>query len=239
MRDWTRVLLNHHERSLQRFPDQRLLVLFDVDDTFLDMRLALTGLLRAYDAAHGSAYFGALDLATIDPFGRGIEDLLVRCRVPAEEQPRVLAWHRNERHRNDINRLAHVPYRGLLELAGWLHRQPRTAVGINSARPEFLRQDTLRCLNDLALDSSLRFVDELAWFTPHGWRDDVGASKLSAIAQAEQRGERVIAMIDSNLAVLASLAAADHGDDRVLLHSADLLHLSGTPRREHRLTHAA
>ena len=61
MRDWTRVLLNHHECSLQRFPDQRLLVLFDVDGTFLDMRLALAGLLRAYDAAHGSAYFGALD----------------------------------------------------------------------------------------------------------------------------------------------------------------------------------
>ena len=72
MRDWIRVLLNHHEQSLQRFPDQRLLVLFDVDDTFLDMRLALASVLLAYDATHGSAYFGALDPATLDPFGRGI-----------------------------------------------------------------------------------------------------------------------------------------------------------------------
>lgn len=235
MRDWTRVLLNHHEQSLRRFPDQRLLVLFDVDDTFLDMRLALTGLLRTYDAAHGSAYFGALDLATIDPFGRGIEELLVRCRVPPDEQPRVLAWYQNERHRNDISRLAHVPYRGLLELAGWLHSQPRTAVGINSARPEFLRQDTLRCLNDLAVGSGLSFVDELAWFTPHGWRDDVCASKLAAIAQAQRRSDRVIAMIDSNPALLASLAAVDHGDDMVLLHSADLLHLfAASPCRDSR-----
>lgn len=229
MRDWTRVLLNHHERSLQRFPDQRLLVLFDVDGTFLDMRLALAGLLRAYDDAHSSAYFGALDPDAIDPFGRGVEDILLRCRVPADEQPRVLAWQQNERRRGDISRLAHAPYQGLLGLAGWLRSQPRTAVGINSARPEFLRQDTLRCLNDLAAGSGLRFVDDLAWFTPHGWRDDVCASKLAAIARAQRRGDRVIAMIDSNPALLARLATADHGDDMLLLHSADLLQLRAAP----------
>lgn len=240
MRDWTRVLLNHHECSLQRFPDQRLLVLFDVDGTFLDMRLALAGLLRAYDAAHGSAYFGALDPDTMDPFGRGIEDVLIRCRVPAGEQPQVLAWHQNERRRGDIGRLAHAPYQGLLWLAGWLHGQPRTAVGINSARPEFLRQDTLRCLNGLAAGSGLCLMDGLAWFTPHGWRDDVFASKLAAITQAQRRGDRVIAMIDSNPALLAGLAAADHGDDMLLLYSADLLHLPAAPARpENCVTQAA
>lgn len=228
MRDWICVLLNHHERSLLRFQDQRLLVLFDVDDTFLDMRLALTNLLRAYDAAHASAHFGALDPRTLDPFGRGIEAILEHCRVPADEQPRVLAWYQHKRRCGQIAHLAHAPYRGLLALAAWLHEQPRTAVGINSARPEFLRQDTLRCLNALASGSGLRFVDELAWFTPHGWQDDVGASKLAAIAQAERRGDRVIAMIDSNPALLAAIAAADIGDDRLLLHSTDLLDAPGT-----------
>jgi len=226
MRDWTRVLLNHHERSLTRFRGQRLLVLFDVDDTFLDMRLAVASLLRAYDAAHGSAHFAALDAGTLDPFGRGVEALLEQCRVPADEQPQVLAWYQHKRRCGDIARLAHAPFKGLLALAAWLHRQPGTAVGINSARPEFLRQDTLRCLNELAAGNELRFVDELAWFTPHGWRDDVGASKLAAIAKAERRGERVIAMIDSNPAVLAALAEADYGDDMLLVHSADLLHLA-------------
>lgn len=239
MRDWTRALLNHYERSLQRFPDQKLLVLFDVDDTFLDMRLAVTAMLRAYDAAHSSSHFSALDASTLDPFGRGIEAVLDRCRVPADEQPQVLAWFQHKRRCGEIARFAHAPYRGLLGLAIWLNEQPRTAAGINSARPEFLRQDTLRCLNDLASDSSLQFVDELAWFTPHGWRDDVSASKLAAIARAERRGARVIAMIDSNPAVLADLAAADLGEDRLLLHSADLLYLSRAPRREYRGTHAA
>ena len=240
MRDWIRVLLNHHEQSLRRFPDQRLLVLFDVDDTFLDMRLALASVLRAYDVAHGSAYFGALDPATLDAFGRGIEDILVHCRVPADEQPRVLAWHQHERRCDEMIRLAHAPYQGLLELAGWLHGQPRTVVGINSARPEFLRHDTLRCLNRLAMGSGLSFMDELAWFTPHGWRDDVCTSKLAAIAQAQRRGDRVIALIDSNPALLGCLAAADHGDDMLLLHSADLLYLPApAPRRARRATHAA
>jgi hypothetical protein len=112
-------------------------------------------------------------------------------------------------------------------------------VGINSARPEFLRQDTLRCLNTLAAGTDLHFVDELAWFTPHGWRDDVGASKLAAIAQAERRGERVIAMIDSNLDVLAALAENDYGDDRLLLHSTDLLQASRPRQREWRVPELA
>jgi len=234
MRDWIRVLLNHHERCLARYAGQRLLVLFDVDDTFVDMRRALASVLHAYDAAHRSAHFAALDVGTLDPFGRGIETVLERCRAPAGEQPQVPAWHQRLRHGGDIARQAHAPFRGLLTLAAWLHRQPRTAVGINSARPEFLRQETLRCLNDLAASSELSFVDELAWFTPHGWRDDIGASKLAAIAQAERRGERVIAMIDSNPAVLAALAEADYGDDRLLVHSADLLLQSQPRQREWR-----
>ncbi len=234
MRDWTRALLSHHERSLQRFPNQRLLVMFDVDDTFLDMRLALASLLRAYDTAHASAHFGALEPGALDPFGRDIEAILEHCRVPAHEQPLVLAWHQHKRRCGEIAHLAHTPYRRLLALAARLHGQPRTAVGINSARPEFLRQDTLRCLNALAAGSGLQFVDELAWFTPHGWRDDVAASKLAAIAQAERRGERVIAMIDSNLDVLAALAQCDYGDDRLLVHSADLLQQSQPRLREWR-----
>lgn len=223
MRDWTRVLVSHHDDSLQRFPDDRLLVLFDVDDTFIDARLAVASLLHAYDTAHGSAHFRGLEPAMLDPFGRGIESVLERFDVPAAEQPRVLAWHQQHRRSGEVARVAHAPYRGVLALAAWLHGQPRTAVGINSARPEFLRQDTLRCLNSLAADTDLRFVDELAWFTPHGWRDDVGASKRAAIGQAERRGERVIAMIDSNVDVLAALAESDYGDDRLLVPSADLL----------------
>ena len=224
MRDWTRALLHHHETARRRFPDQRLLVLFDVDGTFLDMRLALTELLRAYDAAHATAHFASLAPTELDPFGRGVEALLERCRVPAAEQPQVLAWYQRHRNAGDMLRLAHAPYRGLLALAAWLHRQPHTAVGINSARPEFLRQDTLRGLNALATGYELIFTDALAWFTPQGWRDDITAAKRAALTHAQRRGERVIAHIDSNGRVLAGLAAADLDDDLLLLQSDDLLH---------------
>ena len=224
MRDWTRALLHHHETARRRFPDQRLLVLFDVDGTFLDMRLALTELLRAYDAAHATAHFASLAPTELDPFGRGVEALLDRCRVPAAEQPQVLAWYQRHRNAGDMLRLAHAPYRGLLALAAWLHRQPHTAVGINSARPEFLRQDTLRGLNALATGYELIFTDALAWFTPQGWRDDITAAKRAALTHAQRRGERVIAHIDSNGRVLAGLAAADLDDDLLLLQSDDLLH---------------
>lgn len=238
MRDWTRALLHHHETAQRRFPHQRLLVLFDVDGTFLDMRLALTELLRAYDAAHATAHFADLTPGDLDPFGRGVESLLEHCRVPAAEQPQVLAWYQRHRHAGDMLRLAHAPYHGLLALAAWLHRQPRTAVGINSARPEFLRQDTLRGLNALAAGHELAFTDTLAWFTPHGWRDDITAAKRAALGHAARRGERVIAHIDSNAQVLAGLAAADLDDDLLLLQSDDLLH-SPQPALRPTVTRAA
>ncbi|GAB4352951.1 MAG: hypothetical protein Kow0073_08880 [Immundisolibacter sp.] len=239
MRDWTRALLHHHETAQRRFPNQRLLVLFDVDGTFLDMRLALTELLRAYDAAHDSAYFANLAPTDLDLFGRDVEALLDRCRVPAAEQPQVLTWYQRHRNAGELLRLAHAPYRGLLALAAWLHRQPHTAVGINSARPEFLRQDTLRGLNALATGHELIFTDALAWFTPQGWRDDITAAKCAALTQARRRGDRVIAHIDSNAGVLAGLAAADLDDDLLLLQSEDLLHAPQPALRPPRITRAA
>jgi hypothetical protein len=46
-------------------------------------------------------------------------------------------------------------------------------------------------------------------------------------------------MIDSNLDVLAALAEHDYGDDRLLLHSTDLLQASRPRQREWRVPELA
>ena len=42
---------------------------------------------------------------------------------------------------------AHRPYRGVLEVIRWFQLQPATFVGLNTGRPEQLRDETLRSLN--------------------------------------------------------------------------------------------
>ncbi len=40
--DWMRRLAKHYERVRERYPGERLIVLFDIDGTILDMRSAAT-----------------------------------------------------------------------------------------------------------------------------------------------------------------------------------------------------
>ena len=58
--DWMRRLAKHYERARERYPGKRLIVLFDIDGTILDMRYAVRYALRGYDAAHGTRYFSDL-----------------------------------------------------------------------------------------------------------------------------------------------------------------------------------
>ena len=62
--DWMRRLAKHYERARERYPGERLIVLFDIDGTILDMRYAVRYALRGYDAAHGTRYFSDLTVKT-------------------------------------------------------------------------------------------------------------------------------------------------------------------------------
>ncbi len=52
MPNWMKKLARHYEKTRKKYPDDELIILFDIDGTILDMRHMVVHVLKAYDAAH-------------------------------------------------------------------------------------------------------------------------------------------------------------------------------------------
>ena len=60
-------LASHYRRMRTEYPDDQLIVLFDVDGTIVDLRHMVLRLLREHDQKYGTSYFRALDLTYTIP----------------------------------------------------------------------------------------------------------------------------------------------------------------------------
>ena len=69
-------LARQYEHVRERFPDDELLVLFDIDGTILDMRYMILHLLKEFDRVHDSGFFRELKLLNIDVHEDQIDRLL-------------------------------------------------------------------------------------------------------------------------------------------------------------------
>jgi FMN phosphatase YigB (HAD superfamily) len=47
----------HHSFMYHSYPDEPLLVVFDIDDTILDLRHAILHVLTSFDRRHGTRFF--------------------------------------------------------------------------------------------------------------------------------------------------------------------------------------
>lgn len=63
--NWMRAPATHYTRSRERHPDERLLILFDIDGTIPDMRHLVQFVLRGYDRAEDAWYLADLDIGRI------------------------------------------------------------------------------------------------------------------------------------------------------------------------------
>jgi hypothetical protein len=129
---------------------------------------------------------------------------------------------------------SHRSYRGVLEVIRWFQIQPNTFVGLNTGRPESLREETLRSLNALGKEHRVDFRSDLLFMNPHeNWEGDILQSKAAGIRHFRDRGFRVAAFIDNEPANLKAVADADTGEDLLLLH-ADTLFESSLGQRPQR-----
>ena len=107
--------------------------------------------------------------------------------------------------------------------------QPGTSVGINTARPEYMRADTLRSLNDLGGEFKIQFRDELVYMSPYPWDQDIGSAKCEGIRYFQDIGYRVVAFVDNEPANLEAVAPMERSEGVLLLH-ADTLFVSARSR---------
>lgn len=81
-----------------------------------------------------------------------------------------------------------VAHRGLLDILPRLRLQPRTRIGLDSGRPESLRQDTPESLNALRRDSEVESSSERLHLSPLGCDEDFPRGRPD-LAPAAPRGQ--------------------------------------------------
>src|ERR1700730_5063513 len=113
--DWMRRLADPYARFRQRYADDRLLIVFDIDGTILDLRYMVRYVLLDYDRVHGSDLFHGLSVEEIDVHENRVEDFLEGRALTDETREHVLAWSLERRWQPESVLAAHRPYRGGLE----------------------------------------------------------------------------------------------------------------------------
>ncbi len=210
--NWMKELALHYDATRRRYPDDTLMILFDIDGTIVDMRHLVLNVLQGYDRAHGTTYFGHLDISSITVHENRVEDLLGELMLPPETREDVLKWWSAKRWESQAMMDYHHPIEGAFEVIRWFQMQPGAVVGLNTGRPEKLRDVTLRSLNRLGEKHQVTFDSDLLHMNPGEWESDVAGSKVAGVVKFQRAGYRVFAMVDNepaNLAAVHEVAGCD------------------------------
>ncbi len=219
MDSWMTRLARHYDKVRARYPDDELLILFDIDGTILDMRCMILFLLKKYDDEHGTTLFQGLGLADINVHENKVDRLLEGLNLPRPLCRKVQDWYLTNQWSSEAILTAHCPFAGVMEVIRWFHIQPRTSVGLNSGRPAAIREETLRSLNELGKEYRVAFSDDLLFMNPEGWHQNVENSKIAGLSYFQKAGYRIVAAVDNEPANLAALARADDDGEILLLHA--------------------
>lgn len=222
MDNWMRVLATHYERVRSHYPEDSLLIVFDIDGTILDMRYLLLYLLQSYDRHHNTRHSADLSLEELDVHENRLGRLLQRRGLCADQIGQIETFYRRYRWSSQALLEAHRPYRGVLEIIRWFQMQPRTQIALNSGRPEGLRMATLRCLNALGEEFRVRFRNDLLHLNSDPEGREVARAKIEGIRAFQAAGYRVVAVVDNEPANLAAVSESNPGADILPLHASTL-----------------
>lgn len=225
MQDWMTALGAHYRQSRMRFPHDRLLVVFDIDGTILDMRYLVHYVLQWFDRVHDTHWFDHLTVADIDSHENVIQSLLVKLAVPAETRETILAWYHDHYWTSEAIANSHQPFDGVMQVIRRLQAQPNLFVGLNTGRFETQRQETLRSLNRLGARHGVQFQSRLLYLRSNSWERTVPESKVQGLRHFQALGYRPIAMLDNEPENLAAIVSHDRTRSILPMH-ADTLYLS-------------
>jgi hypothetical protein len=217
--NWMWELATHYERMRRAYPEQQLCIVFDIDGTILDLRHLVVHALLGYDREHGSEYFHGLRAEDVRVHENRIDEFLGDLALPASVRADVLAWYDEHLWSPEGILAANQPYQGVLGVIRWFQLQPSTWVVLNTGRPEDIRELTLQALNDLGRAYRVTFNSDLLCMNPCGWERRVADSKATCIRRLQERGMRVVAVVDNEPAIIQAMAEADETHEILFLHA--------------------
>src|SRR5215218_4440245 len=224
-----RRLAAHYGRFRSEYPEDQLLIVFDIDGTILDMRHMVRHVLLWFDRAHGSDWFRGLTAHDVTVHENQVDQLLRDMALPAPVAERAYRWYLEQRWQPEAVLAAHRPYQGVLDVIRWFQIQSDTSVALNTGRPEYLRAQTLQSLNALGGEYRVEFSSELLHMTPRGWEVGVAQTKVAALSAFGDAGYRVFAVVDNEPGNIRAMAAADAAGEILFLHAGTLYESARTP----------
>jgi len=225
MSTWMAALAAHHAKMRRQHPADRLLIVFDIDGTLLDLRHMMFYLLTRYDKENGTDYFRHLRVTDIDMHEHVMDQFLRKLGLPEAACAQIESWYRERYWSTETINASHLAFDNALDMIRWFQLQPQTTVALNTGRLEMLRADTLASLNRMGEDYGIHFTDELLYMRPNDWVDGVSTRKVMGIQHVQTLGYRVIAFIDNEPNNLAAIAQSGLADEILLLH-VDTIYLS-------------
>jgi len=169
MQNWMKQLSHHYHNIRCLHPDDKLIILFDIDGTILDMRAMMLHVLKSFDRHNQTDHFTSLTLDAITVHENQIDVLLDCLCVPRASWDDIIGWYADNLWSNDTIYTAHLPYIGVMEVIRWFQIQPNTFVGLNTGRPDTLREETLNSLNRLGKAYKVHFSDMLLSMNSLDW----------------------------------------------------------------------
>jgi hypothetical protein len=219
MKNWMAELAAHYEKTRRLYPQDKLMTLFDIDGTILDMRYMVQYVLQAFDRNQGTRFFQDLRVSDINVHENQVQHLLARLQIPSQQQAEIVTWYLEHRWSSTAILESHRPFRGVLGVIRWFQMQPNTYVGLNSGRPVSIRVDTLRSLNEVGKAYRVAFTDELLSLNPAGWEQEIPEAKVAGVRRFQGAGYRVFAIVDNEPDNLKAIAAIDPQQEILLLHA--------------------
>ncbi|OLS22597.1 MAG: hypothetical protein HeimC2_28970, partial [Candidatus Heimdallarchaeota archaeon LC_2] len=201
---WMKSLSNHYHSMRKQFPDSQLMIVFDIDDTIVDIRIPLLYVLQKYDTNFNTSYFQELTLVDIVFEEWHIQDWLPEIVFDENERMKIVEFVRFEMWQEDTILLSHRPFRGVLEIIRWFQIQNNTKVGLNTGRSKTLQDITLDSLNVLGKEYRVSFTPDLLYMNPlpNTLDKDITSYKAKGIQYFQDNGNKVIAFIDNEPANL-------------------------------------
>jgi hypothetical protein len=229
MNEWMISLAEHYEETKYRYPEDNLMILFDIDGTILDMRSLMLYALQSYDVHHESRYFQGLRIDDITVHETEVREILSELAVPEAHSESVVQWYRERFWSSEALIEAHRPFTGVMDVIRWFQFQPATFTGLNTGRPEQLRNATLKSLNYTGRNFNVSFPGNLLYMNPGGWDGNVTASKVEGVRHFLKAGYRIFAFVDNEPDNLEAVSTIDPDGDILLLH-ADTIFKSNRAR---------
>jgi len=243
MTNWMKELAYHYEQMRDTYPQDELLIVFDIDNTIIDMREMIAHVLKGYDRRHRTGYFADLAPDALSINENQVDAFLGTLALDDETRAGILDWYLEQRWNSEAILTSHRPFAGVMEVIRWFQMQPRTHVGLNTGRVEAYREDTLRSLNALGAEFKVTFSDDLLWMYAGDGAGEVTDSKVSGMRRFQERGYRIFAYVDNEPDNLEAVLSIDETGEILPVHADTIfdskrsrLPLSTVSGREYDLT---